>query len=609
MKNSYSTSTSGGILYSSEFIQVNLAADAKGDEENGFQPKAACVSCRKLHRRCSKEFPKCSECVTHHRKCIYMDTKTKERNLASSSSTDRTTSRDSRGNNQNNNNSKRSMRRAASTIEEPQIAITEGLIKKSIKRQTFNVYMDLVCMGLPFITPQNFENMLFSENILNQNTNATSIKALFLSIQSLCDQRFGRRDAAIAAFNEAKSELHQVFEDYDNYLNICTYNNLAYFSGAEGEDQMSQWFMSPVEYYLSKYSELNFNSHNELIGLAFENLNKGSGITKLFYFDNRYKWTSLTFGDYIGIPFKLSTGKRLPPELKQLVDRDLNENTAQAESAVLQCILQFMKQHHQKLVHSPGFLNLSRIVDVSSFTKTRIESLRVLYSKANSQEKRELFFKEMLNLANTTTELSKDDLFPYILPTNIFGFALAAEIHLEALSNFSHLVSVSEILGHLKQDFLALTVLARKYGRVQKVYGYIYDEIQSVLLNNGVPAEELLNLISNNSFKTPSTPKLYPPITVNNQTHTISPTNNSTDQVITSENSSPTSENVSKKKDFPSAAFLNNTLRNFKKTISNQEICTITPRSSTTSDSPINEEEISCLKNQTLSILQQTFSK
>lgn len=41
------------------------------DNKKQLVPLLSCVSCRKLHRKCSKTLPKCSECEIHARECIY----------------------------------------------------------------------------------------------------------------------------------------------------------------------------------------------------------------------------------------------------------------------------------------------------------------------------------------------------------------------------------------------------------------------------------------------------------------------------------------------------------------------------------------------------------
>ncbi|KAG2377352.1 hypothetical protein C9374_009263 [Naegleria lovaniensis] len=539
-----------------------------------FMPTISCLSCRKLHRKCSKTLPKCSECEIHARECIYKRGKNKQyirrtKNNTNSECTkienneDVSTIHVNRSTTRREEEPKSSLVKRALSTEMPQIQLLESMTRSCVKRQTLTMYFRKMAMGMAVINYEYMEKLFFndSDTILRDSElqqDEYSL-ALFYSIQAICDQYSGRREKAWESFNESKKYLGLIFDDVESFCVMSTYNYLAYFLAGEGEDLIAKNYASIVDNYFEKRNRKLLHGQQCFNSNVFNvnNLDKKRGVTRLFFFDHRVSWEPhIKYSHLLSVAFKISTGKEMPSDIVAIVDEDLNEHTYIRQTEVLAKVHLLMKSHHRDLRHAPEYIAIGLFKDTLNVTYLNIESLRVVISKCHNPSTRFPFKQALLKEADVISALTENPIFFGMTASFVFAFAVAAQIHLEMYFD-PEILSVTtqeQIANNLLKDYKGLQFLS-KYGRIAKKYGHIVSGIEQLLKNSHFS----LDIAQKTTFNTCST---------QNQMNSNDGNNSSMSSpnsiAYTSNQAIVDSPATKKRRNAPSSQFLAHTAKNFR---------------------------------------------
>ena len=290
------------------------------------------------------------------------------------------------------------------------------------------------------------------------------------------------------SFNESKKYLGLIFDDFDSFSVLSTYNYLAYFLAGEGEDELAKQYVSIVDQYFERRKRRMLKGQQCFHSNVFnvDNLDKKRGVTKLFFFDHRVSWEPhVKYSQLLSVAFKISTGREMPDEMIAIVDEDLNERNYVRQTEVLANIHLLMKSHHKDLQHAPEYIEIGLFKDTLTVTYLNIESLRVVLSKCQDPIIKFSFKHTILKEADVISALTENPVFLGMTASFVFAFAIAAQTHLELYFDPDIIMRVAtqeQILKNLVKDYKGLLFLS-KYGRISKKYGHIVSAIEQLLKN------------------------------------------------------------------------------------------------------------------------------
>ena len=98
------------------------------------------------------------------------------------------------------------------------------------------------------------------------------VLSFLLSIQSLCELKFGYPDLAEETMIKARNSLSHHFDDYENPFVVCTYSHLAFFYAAEGKTKQARGYLSFVNHYMSDWKQghtAEESPHGEMNGTLY----------------------------------------------------------------------------------------------------------------------------------------------------------------------------------------------------------------------------------------------------------------------------------------------------------------------------------------------------
>ena len=159
-------------------LSISNSSQSRTNHDGEFKPTLSCVGCRKLHRKCDKKQPKCTECVTYGRECKYTPGKNKQYIRKNKKDKDHHSDKIE-------DNLKYLM--IWNQNMEPQTQWAHTFVKNSVKKQTVDIYYRKLSMGMSTIQQTRMEDLFFRNGTEELDDNEYSL-SLFYSIQALCDQ-------------------------------------------------------------------------------------------------------------------------------------------------------------------------------------------------------------------------------------------------------------------------------------------------------------------------------------------------------------------------------------------------------------------------------------
>ncbi|KAL9646222.1 hypothetical protein ABK040_008095 [Willaertia magna] len=209
-------------------------------EEEEFHP-IACSSCRKIHKKCDRRKPSCSRCLLRGISCEYKEPVFKK------------VPKKPTNNNANNQNTseKTSINSLLSNRNIP--PANDDLANKvlEIKQNTVEAYCTIICIGTPPIAKEHLEKLIYI-NYSELLQNRLDALCLLLTIQGLCEQRFGFADLAEETMKKARDILSKNFDAWENPYIVISYLHLAFYYGSEGQMRTSRFYSSFVEQYFKE---------------------------------------------------------------------------------------------------------------------------------------------------------------------------------------------------------------------------------------------------------------------------------------------------------------------------------------------------------------------
>ncbi|KAF0978618.1 hypothetical protein FDP41_002438 [Naegleria fowleri] len=400
-----------------------------------LSPKA-CMGCRKAHKRCSRQLPTCSRCQSKGLECIYEESSNnhnyQQPYYLASSSLVRT---NSIGNNNNNgntiNNHPYSFHRSNDRN------LLQDSIKK-VKLNTLQTYSEIICMGTPLFEMKQLEEMMFLslDELCN---NRKDILSFLLSIQALCEQRFGFTDFSEKSIVRAKQILSHVYEDCDNQYVACTFLNFALYFAGEGNKQKARYYLSCVDNFISEL-KIYANGRNLQEALKERQQTMGSDVVLILKNFLVFKYvTDLVASQMNPLPdsktieetFSLLVGLSLPQEFRKtmasntLQDPNMLEDRIKGMEAIYNLIHISCKQE----VASDFIQSIYDFV-----RQVVIGGLRIAYIALAKPEVSTDVNKWTILLEQSAlhlSELTQSELFHFISPLLTPFFLLAFNANLE----------------------------------------------------------------------------------------------------------------------------------------------------------------------------------
>ncbi|EFC48021.1 predicted protein [Naegleria gruberi] len=417
----------------------------------------ACGQCRKLHKRCDKKLPSCSKCVSKGLTCTYQEPKKKGRTKGSknhvtstegnsknqqSNSGENTPSPLNRDDNSNENSSSppsvvvENIPQCQSSSQNSNVKtpygtnlvnISNNLVNnvmnpitsvenmlsqtpsflRTMRMNLIDAYYEIVSLGYPLIERSELERYMFSQDQLNDRK---EILAFVLSIQGLCQQRFGYSDLATDSIEKSALVLKDCFDGYSDFYTAATYSNFAYYFLGEGDTKKSRFYNHFVEFYLKEL--------DEFANIYQQNLR---WIKLLVDYLGNPRFPYLSPVDLIGF-FNSVVDKDMPTEWKNALFDFAGTNISNCEErlAIFHCITDSMQKMRR------GSLISSIIYDVIyGVLKTGLSIS--IYSFVDLIHFRQTIFDLIVKMFN----ISDNEYFSFSPPIVIPYMIVSAKILLE----------------------------------------------------------------------------------------------------------------------------------------------------------------------------------
>ena len=334
------------------------------------------------------------------------------------------------------------------------------LLSHSIRHNTIDAYFEVISLGCPFIEKEELQRFIFS-NDLSQNL---ELLGLVLSIQALCEQRFGFSDLAQDSANKTRQILQQYFDNCDSFYVACTYVNLGLFFSGEGNVKKARFYSYCADYYCKNMDRTCWNEYQR-------NLN----------------WTKITLEYNINFPFLKPSDLfhifkdiqqiDMPQEWKDAI-LDIENSTIQnvEERIVIYSMIAHCAKGKRRMT---GFGTI--ICDLIH------ESMQYGIGIAMLSFVDPIFFKNRIyELALQMTKLTEHEHFMYCPPVIIQNFLMAIKVHLE-FHKFIETEGLdkNEYYNVASRNLRAINMLKNRYNIINKNYMDVVHELERVALYSG----------------------------------------------------------------------------------------------------------------------------
>ncbi|KAL9642982.1 hypothetical protein ABK040_010674 [Willaertia magna] len=380
-----------------------VCSSASGGSE-GLHP-IACSFCRKIHKKCDRRKPSCSRCKLKGIPCEYKEPVKK-------------VTRNTENIEYINNN--------IDTISD-----SGSLIPNSkgfeIKQNTVEAYCTMVCFGVPPFEKSHLEKLI-NLNYYDMLQNKKEILCFLLTMQGLCEQRFGFADLAEQTMKRAREILGHVFDDWDNPYILCCYAHFSIYYTGEGQMKKARYYISFLEQFIRE--------------VAIEPNAKDAFIPEfnLFYFQIGILEAQLTASPTFPIPdfsvirecFSILIGVEVPDEWKEALSSKtyLENNNVEERLRLFDFVVDVLFKKFRELddtdyvakcydfyvatLKNGFYLLVLSLAGYGDITKRKSDHNEVL------DEKHQIYMNIMEQCALNINYLTESELFmnfsPYLIP-------------------------------------------------------------------------------------------------------------------------------------------------------------------------------------------------
>jgi len=365
-----------------------------------------------------------------------------------------------------------------------------SLYKQFLKRNTIDSYYNIVSGGHPVVGRKVFEDFLFNMNNYHNNK---ELMALVFSIQALCEQRFGRRDRAIEDVNISKQLLSSLFDKWDDFFVVSTYNYLSYFFAGEGDDSRARFYLNNVDHY---FREKNLIDHDSFTP-EMKNLDKMIAVAKLSIDSQNYHSVEDEhfMCNRLSLLYRYATGRPMPEEYMSIARQKITPQNVISYLGLLDTVCSFLRLHNQTFSVTPEQREMATITDSMVYHGSRMKILIEAGIRGSLIE----------ISANKIIDETTKETFP-VIPVALAGVvAGACKVHLSiirmiGIGKRENMTDGIDYYEYVAKGLRALNILATRYGRVSKFCGIIMKEQQEVIegkYSNVINSiEELTNRIT-----------------------------------------------------------------------------------------------------------------
>lgn len=381
-----------------------------------------------------------------------------------------------------------------------------SLYKQFLKRNTIDTYYNIISTGHPVVAKKVFEDFLFNDS-QQQNT---ELMALVFSIQALVEQRFGRKERAVEDINISKQLLSSLFDKYDDFFVVCTFNYLSYYFAGEGDDSRARFYLNTVDHYFNDKALLD----HEALSQEVKNLDKWKTVTKLSIDSQNFHSTDDDhfMCNRLSLIYRYATGRQMPDEYMTIARQQITSQNVISYLGLLDSVCSFLTLHNQTFSFTPEQRELSSITDAMVYHGSR---MRILIEAGIRGHLIEVS-------ANKIIDETMKPTFPMVPVALASVVAGACKVHLSIIRmiRVGKRVNGSDGIDYYEyvaKGLRALRILATRYGRVLKFCSIIMKEQEEVIEGKFTKSiNSLEELASQTSVTTP--PSHLQPILTNTLT-------------------------------------------------------------------------------------------
>jgi len=475
----------------------------KNIESPEFYP-IACENCRKQHRRCDRRLPSCVNCTSRGATCVYRESKRsnkstteekkrkKKKPLTTFVPKDSAKASDPKFKPYKQPEIVQTFEHASSEPREECQEFFEGEEQGHLsKRNVIDFYYEIASDGYPLIERKELEHYILTpQNEENKDLfpHKKEMFALFLSIRSLCECRYGLTELAEKTAQRAKSALSKMFDQFENYFLACTYGNLAIYEGWSGRYQNSKFYIQILSFFIkAQYSD---ESKREKMSDCEKNLE-----SLIFYFDkilgdDLQKLSTQAIVYRMPEIYYFLTGETFPEQWTAITQQEITQDNCFEIWSVIEMTIEKFKKISKEGLESPNSMpcmscfkyGSEYIAIVDPLFALIIGALRIsIISKSSNLSVRDIIERTALEI----TSITEHTYYPLFPPDVLPCVAKAAHVHLTmvnsmmAHNNFVHNnVDYFEIL---QKDLRAFNVMSKRYKFVPLYFKDLVSEIEQAI--------------------------------------------------------------------------------------------------------------------------------
>ena len=352
-----------------------------------------------------------------------------------------------------------------------------------MKRLTLEDYCDSTTVAI--IDKESVPSLLQNEKKVSEAS------ALLYSIHALMCQKKSLKQEAEAAFNKARTILTEVFDKYDNFLVACTYCNLSMYCSGEGNLEEAKFYLHFVDYYFEQNNDSSAND-NSIVRVNNDNLKMlrtvcemSAGIAAV---DPNEKTSSSNSspsdssekgeaGNLLIGFYKLCSGeKKAPQPLLDIVSKTITTDSIKLYMTLLELVSKLFYQHQQNRNLPNSKQPISRSI-LTAF----VHGTRVLILQECGINSGPIIEESAAKLI----EISCEDKLGLAMPLILSAIATSCKIFVQVVDDVEHGrrknnengIDYYEIIS---KGLQTLTQLGLKFGRVNKMYGPVIQEMQEI---------------------------------------------------------------------------------------------------------------------------------
>ncbi|EFC36123.1 predicted protein [Naegleria gruberi] len=408
---------------------------------------------------------------------------------------------------------------------------------RQIKKNTIQTYAEIICIGSPAFSMEQMEEMIFMDTstLINERKD---ILAYLLSVQGLCEQRFGFLDFSEKSMQRAREVLKHVYDQNENQYVACTYNHMAFYFAGTMDRKRARFYLSCSENFISEldiYATQRNLSKQEALQERQHSFgsNVVMSVRDFMIFKNVVETLAsqsnpLPVSDILENTFYQIVGIEIPEELKKYVDFNLiniyDINTLEERIRGFEAVFNMIHVSLKQSVRPSMCQKMHEFVQLFMLNGVRILKISIANIPIPLSKEHEPWIKLLEQSALALTEASQTDFFSFISPLMIPYYLASANVNLEILKSIVegkrqnnqpfprvyrfgiHEIFPEEILTDtvdyfqvVKKDLRALQVLSSRY-RYISVY---VENTEKLLIQAETQFEHNVEFTSNsesNSF-------------------------------------------------------------------------------------------------------------